>query len=69
MPDRPLPPRLSDTVKRVNLVIPGELLARLDAYRRDLPGLPNRSIALRQLIEQALEAVEKKPKGKGKPKD
>jgi hypothetical protein len=55
-------------VKRVNLIVPGDLLDRVDDFRRGLPGLPNRSIALRLLLEQALETVERKPK-KAKPKD
>jgi len=66
MPGSNVPPKLSDTVKRVNLITPSDLLDRVDNYRRHLPGLPNRSIAIRKLIELGLEAVERKPKGKPK---
>jgi hypothetical protein len=68
IPRPDLPPKLSAEVKRVNTIVPAELLDRVDDYRRLLPGLPNRSIAIRKLIELGLEAVERKPgKGKGKP--
>jgi hypothetical protein len=49
------------------VITPSDLLDRVDAYRRNLPGLPNRSVAIRKLMEIGLEAVEKKPKGKPKP--
>jgi metal-responsive CopG/Arc/MetJ family transcriptional regulator len=64
-----MPPKLSASVKKVNLITPSELLERIDHYRRSRPDLPNRSEAIRKLIEMGLEAAERgKPKGKGKPK-
>jgi metal-responsive CopG/Arc/MetJ family transcriptional regulator len=67
IPDRPLPPKLAPDVKKVNLIAPTDLLARVDHYRRSRPDLPNRSEAIRRLIEKGLEAEarEKKPKPKG----
>jgi hypothetical protein len=50
----------------VNLIVPAELLDRVDNFRRQLPGLPNRSIAIRKLMEIGLEVTEKKPKAKPK---
>jgi hypothetical protein len=66
IPGRPLPPKLAPDVKRVNLIVPAELLDRVDNFRRQLPGLPNRSIAVRKLMEIGLEVTEKKPKAKPK---
>jgi len=63
----PLPPKLAPSVRKVAVIAPSDLLARVDAYRRQRPDLPNRSEALRTLIELGLDAVakgEKKPKGK-----
>jgi len=58
-----VPPKLAANVRKVNLIVPSELLERVDHYRRTTPGLPNRSEALRALIERGLEATEKpKPK-------
>jgi metal-responsive CopG/Arc/MetJ family transcriptional regulator len=61
-----MPPKLAANVQKIAVITPSELLDRVDDYRRMLPGLPNRSIAIRKLIELGLEAVERKPKGKGK---
>jgi hypothetical protein len=66
IPRPDLPPKLSAEVKRVNTIVPAELLDRVDNYRRHLPDLPNRSIAIRKLIELGLEAVERGKPGKGK---
>jgi hypothetical protein len=67
-PDRRMPPKLASSVRKVNLITPSELLDRVDNYRRTRPDLPNRSEAIRKLIEMGLEAAERgKPKGKGKP--
>jgi hypothetical protein len=67
IPRPPLPPKLAPNVQKVAVITPSDLLDRVDAYRRNLPGLPNRSVAIRKLMEIGLEAVEKKPKGKPKP--
>jgi metal-responsive CopG/Arc/MetJ family transcriptional regulator len=69
IPRLPLPPPLAPKVQKVAVITPSDLLDRIDDYRRGLPGLPNRSIAIRKLIELGLETVakgEKKPKGKPK---
>jgi hypothetical protein len=67
IPGRPLPPKLAANVRKVNLIVPSDLLERVDNFRRHHPGLPNRSEALRSLIERGLDAEVRKP-GKGKPK-
>ena len=65
IPGRRMPPKLANSVRKVNLITPADLLERIDAYRRHHPGLPNRSEAIRKLIEMGLEAAERKrPKPK-----
>jgi hypothetical protein len=61
-----VPPKLSASVRKVNLIVPSDLLERVDAYRRHHPGLPNRSEALRALIEKGLDAAAKPARGKPK---
>lgn len=61
-----LPPKLAASVRKVNLIVPSELLERVDNFRRHLPGLPNRSEALRALIEKGLDTEERKKGKKGK---
>jgi metal-responsive CopG/Arc/MetJ family transcriptional regulator len=60
--DRPVPPKLANSVRKVNLITPADLLDRVDNWRRAQAGLPNRSEAIRKLIEMGLDAA-----GKGKP--
>ena len=60
-----MPPKLAANVRKVNLIVPSDLLERVDDFRRHLPGLPNRSVAIRKLMEMGLETA---AKGKGKPK-
>lgn len=66
IPGRRMPPKLANSVRKVNLITPADLLERIDAYRRHHSGLPNRSEAIRELIEMGLQAAEKKPKAKPK---
>lgn len=40
--------------KRVNVVLPAELLRKIDNWRRKQPELPSMSEAVRRLLEQAL---------------
>jgi len=54
-----VPPKLAANVRKVNLIVPSELLERVDHYRRTTPGLPNRSEALRALIQGGLEPTAK----------
>jgi hypothetical protein len=65
IPDNRMPPKLAANVRKVNLIVPSDLLDRVDNFRRHLPSLPNRSVALRKLVEMGLEVAskgEKKPK-------
>jgi metal-responsive CopG/Arc/MetJ family transcriptional regulator len=45
--------------QRVQLIASKELMIRVDSWRRDLPGLPSRSEAIRRLIEAGLKAKTK----------
>jgi metal-responsive CopG/Arc/MetJ family transcriptional regulator len=65
IPGQRMPPKLASSVRKVNLITPSDLLARVDAYRRQRPDLPNRSEALRTLIELGLEAAAKGEKKRG----
>jgi hypothetical protein len=61
-----MPPKLADGVRRVALMAPVALIAKIDRWRRHQPDVPNLSEAIRRLIEKGLEAGErgeKKPKG------
>jgi hypothetical protein len=61
--------KLASAVQRLQLIAPVDWLKRIDAWRRHEPHLPSRSAAIRELVNQALDAAEarreKKPKGKG----
>jgi hypothetical protein len=60
-----MPPKLADGVRRVALMAPIALIARINAWRQRQADVPNLSEAMRRLIEQALDAAEKKGKPKG----
>jgi hypothetical protein len=63
-----MPPKLANGVRRVALMAPLALIARIDHWRRHQPDVPNLSEAIRRLIEMGLETGErhdKKPKPKG----
>jgi hypothetical protein len=64
-PGSTVPPKLANSVRKVNLIAPEDLLAKIDQWRRNQPGLPNRSEAIRKLIEAGLDAM---GKGTKKPK-
>lgn len=59
--------KLASSVQRLQLIAPVDWLRRIDAWRRRHEHLPSRSAAIRELVNQALEAAdraEKKPKSK-----
>jgi hypothetical protein len=39
---------------RISLRVPPDFLAALDDHRRQLPDLPNRTVAIKRILEQAL---------------
>ena len=47
--------RLEKQTERFEMKASPEFLARLDQWRRKQPDLPNRSEAIRRLVEQALK--------------
>lgn len=53
-----MPPKLDDKspTVRLNIVTPAAWLARINAWRRQQPDLPNVSEAIRRLVEMALDA-------------
>jgi metal-responsive CopG/Arc/MetJ family transcriptional regulator len=55
--------KLADDVRRVALLVPKALIAKVDRWRRHQEDVPNQSEAIRRLIEAGLAATEK-PKGK-----
>jgi hypothetical protein len=62
-----MPPKLANGVRRVALMAPIALIARIDHWRRHQADVPNLSEAIRRLIEMGLETGErhdKKPKPK-----
>lgn len=59
-----MPPKLADGVKKIAMIAPLQWIAKIDAWRRHQPDMPNLSEAIRRLVELGLEAS----KGKGKPK-
>lgn len=68
IPRPEVPPKLAANVRKVNLIVPSDQLERVDNYRRHLPGLPNRSEAIRALIDMGLEVAAKGKAGKPKAK-
>jgi hypothetical protein len=63
--EKRMPPKLAAHIKKLNLVLPLELIRRIDGWRarQDVP--PNVSAAIRSLLEQALDVAEA-PAGKAK---
>ncbi len=57
--DAPMPPKLDDDIKRLNIVAPISWVKQIDDWRRRQPELPNFSEALRRLVEIGLEAEKK----------
>lgn len=52
--------------ERVQFMLTEQMIARIDAYRRQHPRLPSRSAACRELLEIGLEVVARSRKGHGK---
>jgi hypothetical protein len=61
--DRRMPPRLAEKVRKINLILPDELVRQIDDFRRHQEDMPNMSVALRRLLEAGLKAS---PKSKTK---
>ncbi|MEZ0062688.1 hypothetical protein ABIF26_008248 [Bradyrhizobium elkanii] len=55
----PMPPKLEDETKRLNMVAPASWVRKIDDWRRQQPDLPNISEAIRRLVEAGLEATKK----------
>jgi Arc/MetJ-type ribon-helix-helix transcriptional regulator len=53
-----MPPRLAAKTKKLNLILPDELVRRIDAWRGREAGVPNASQAIRVLLERALDAAD-----------
>ena len=51
---------MEDSTKRLGIVFSKELLDKIDSYRKDVPGIPDRTNAIRELIELGYEAHKKK---------
>jgi hypothetical protein len=66
IPEKRMPPKLDNEIKRLQLVFPKPLILKIDAWRARQPGVPNTSQAIRMLVEMSLDAdphAKKKPKG------
>ena len=46
--------------KRLGIIFSKEMLDKIDSYRKDSPGIPDRTNAIRELIELGYEAHKKK---------
>jgi metal-responsive CopG/Arc/MetJ family transcriptional regulator len=55
-----MPPRLETgtTSDKIQIVVPRSWLARIDEWRRKQPTIPNRSEAIRMLVERGLAAID-----------
>jgi len=56
-----MPPRLepASPTERVQIIAPRSWLSRIDEWRRKQPLIPNRSEAIRLLVDRALAAADK----------
>jgi hypothetical protein len=59
-----MPPKLAEGVKKIAMIAPLQWIARIDAWRRHQPDMPNLSEAIRRLVELGLEASKGKKSGK-----
>jgi metal-responsive CopG/Arc/MetJ family transcriptional regulator len=50
--------------KRMHITLSLEQLDKIDDYRKDIPGIPDRTNAIRQLIELGYEAYRREKEGK-----
>ncbi len=57
-----MPPKLEDgsDSERLQLVAPSTWVQRIEEWRRRQPKIPSRSEAIRLLVEQALDAEDRK---------
>lgn len=57
-----VPPKLEDdsTTERIQIVATARWSKRVDDWRRKHPDMPNKSAAIRMLVEQALDADDAK---------
>lgn len=61
----PMPPKLEDDIKRLNMIAPVSWVKKVDDWRRQQPELPNLSEAIRRLVEMGLEhATRGSPRGR-----
>lgn len=58
--------KLAAAVQRLHMMAPVDWLKRIDAWRRNQPGLPSRSEAVRRLVDIGLESEAKGDKKKPK---
>jgi hypothetical protein len=56
--------KLSDEVEKLNMVAPTSWLEKIDDWRRQQSDLPNRSEAIRQLVEMGLKTSTTKRRSK-----
>jgi hypothetical protein len=56
----PPKPKKKDEMERVYMRAPASWLARINAYRRSQPDLPNVSEAIRRLVELGMEKGKRK---------
>ncbi len=65
-PEKRMPPKLANEIKRLQLIAPAAWVAKVEAWRRHQPDpMPNTSEAIRQLVEIGLKAEsQNKPKPK-----
>jgi hypothetical protein len=66
IPEKRMPPKLANEIKRLQLIAPAAWVAKVEAWRRHQPDpMPNTSEAIRQLVEIGLKAEsQNKPKPK-----
>ena len=55
----PMPPKLEDDIKRLNMIAPVSWVKKVDDWRRQQPELPNLSEAIRRLVEMGLESAKR----------
>ena len=59
-----MPPKIADRTRRVNVILPDELVKKIDDWRRRQPELPNISEAVRRMIERGEEVLDKRDRDK-----
>lgn len=59
---KPVPPKLEEesATERIQIVATERWTKRVDEWRRKHPDMPNRSAAIRMLVEQALDGEKSK---------